>query len=248
VELYPAIDVRGGRTVRLVQGDFGREVDYAADPVAVAIAFAEAGAPWVHVVDLDAARTGEPANREMVAGIARAVARANRHTRVQAGGGVRSEAAAEALFDAGVHRVVIGTAALEQPALVRRLAARHPVAVGIDARAGDVAVHGWTTASGESVPAVLARFEDAGVAAVVVTEIARDGTMTGPDLDGLAACLAATSLDVVASGGVGSLDDLRALAGLHVDGRTLAGAVVGRALHEGVFGVDEALAVARYRR
>lgn len=247
MDLYPAIDVRGGRTVRLVQGDFGREVGYATDPVAVAIAFAEAGAPWIHVVDLDAARTGEPANREVVAGIARAAGRANRGTRVQAGGGVRSEAAAEALFDCGVHRVVIGTAALEEPALVRRLAARRPVAVGVDARGGDVAVHGWTAPSGESVATVLARFEDAGVAAVVVTEIGRDGTMAGPDLEGLAECLAATSIDVVASGGVGTLDDLRALAGLRVGDRSLAGAIVGRALHEGQFRLDEALAVSRYR-
>lgn len=247
MDLYPAIDVRGGRTVRLVQGDFGREVGYATDPVAVAIAFAEAGAPWIHVVDLDAARTGEPANREVVAGIARAAGRANRGTRVQAGGGVRSEAAAEALFDCGVHRVVIGTAALEEPALVRRLAARRPVAVGVDARGGDVAVHGWTAPSGESVATVLARFEDAGVAAVVVTEIGRDGTMAGPDLEGLAECLAATSIDIVASGGVGTLDDLRALAGLRVGDRSLAGAIVGRALHEGQFRLDEALAVSRYR-
>lgn len=246
MDLYPAIDVIRGRTVRLVQGDFDREMPYDEDPVGLATRFADAGAPWIHVVDLDAARTGEPENRETVAGIARAAARVNRGTRVQAGGGVRSEAAAEALFEAGVDRIVVGTAALEDPGLVRRLAARHAVAVGIDARAGDVAVHGWTEASGESVAAVLARFEDAGVAAVVVTEIGRDGTLAGPDLDGLAACLAATSLDVVASGGVGSLDDLRSLAALDVGGRALAGAIVGRALHDGEFTLDQALAVARF--
>lgn len=245
MDLYPAIDLRAGRCVRLVQGDFGRETVYEDDPVAVATGFAEAGAPWVHVVDLDAARTGEPENREVVAAIARAVGRTRADggaTRVQAGGGVRSEAAAAALFEAGVHRVVLGTAALEDPALVRRLAAAHPVAVGIDARAGDVAVRGWTAGSGASVADVLARFEDDGVAAVVVTEIGRDGTLAGPDVDGLAACLAATAVDVVASGGVGTLDHLRALAALDAGGRRLAGAIVGRALHDEAFTVREALA------
>jgi phosphoribosylformimino-5-aminoimidazole carboxamide ribotide isomerase len=246
VDLYPAIDVRDGRTVRLVQGDFGRELSYVEDPIGVATRFAEAGAPWIHVVDLDAARTGEPENREVVAGIARAAARVNRGTRVQAGGGVRTEAAAEALFDAGVDRVVVGTAALEDPAMVRRLAARHPVAVGVDARGDDVAVRGWTAPSGESVAGLIARFEGAGVAAVVVTEIGRDGTLAGPDLDGLAACLAATSIDVVAAGGVGSLEDLRDLAALEAGGRALAGAIVGRALHDGTFTVDQALAVTRF--
>src|SRR5690606_33836525 len=208
-ELYPAIDLRGGRCVRLLQGDCGRETVYGDDPVAQARAFVAGGARWLHVVDLDAARTGTPANRDVVAAIAAAV-----DVPVQAGGGVRDDAAADALLAAGVRRVVVGTAALEDPDWVRRLAARHPgrVAVGLDARGREAAVRGWTEGSGQDLVEVARRFDDAGVAALVVTEIGRDGTLAGPDLDQLAAVLAATRLDVVASGGVGSLDDLRALA------------------------------------
>jgi phosphoribosylformimino-5-aminoimidazole carboxamide ribotide isomerase len=239
--LYPAIDLRGGRCVRLYQGDYGRETVYGDDPVAQARAFAAAGAPWVHVVDLDAARTGEPVNRDVVAAIAAAV-----DVPVQAGGGVRDDAAADALLGAGVRRVVVGTAALDDPGWVRRLAARHPgrVAVGLDARGRDVAVRGWVEGSGHDLVDVARRFDDAGVAALVVTEIGRDGTLEGPDLGQLAAVLDATGLDVVASGGVGTLDDLRALAALDVGARRLAGAIVGRALYEGAFPLSEAVAVA----
>lgn len=240
-ELYPAIDLRDGRCVRLYRGDYGRETVYGDDPVAQARAFAAAGAPWVHVVDLDAARTGEPVNRDTVAAIAAAV-----DVPVQAGGGVRDDAAADALLGAGVRRVVVGTAALDAPGWVRRLAARHPgrVAVGLDARGRDLAVRGWVERSGHDLVDVARGFDDAGVAALVVTEIGRDGTLAGPDLGQLAAVLDATGLDVVASGGVGTLDDLRALAALEVGGRRLAGAIVGRALHEGAFPVSEAVEVA----
>ena len=240
-ELYPAIDLRDGRCVRLYRGDYGRETVYGDDPVAQARAFAAAGAPWVHVVDLDAARTGEPVNRDTVAAIAAAV-----DVPVQAGGGVRDDAAADALLGAGVRRVVVGTAALDAPGWVRRLAARHPgrVAVGLDARGRDLAVRGWVEGSGHDLVDVARRFDDAGVAALVVTEIGRDGTLAGPDLGQLAAVLDATGLDVVASGGVGTLDDLRALAALEVGGRRLAGAIVGRALYEGAFPVSEAVEVA----
>jgi phosphoribosylformimino-5-aminoimidazole carboxamide ribotide isomerase len=239
-DLYPAIDLRAGRCVRLYQGDYGRETVYGDDPVAQARAFSAAGAPWIHVVDLDAARTGDPRNRPVVAAIAAAV-----DVPVQSGGGVRDDAAAEALLAAGVRRVVVGTAALDDPDWVRRLAARHPgrVAVGLDARGRDVAVRGWVEGSGHDLVDVARRFGDAGVAALVVTEIGRDGTLAGPDLGQLADVLAATALDVVASGGVGSLDDLRALAALDVGGRRLAGAIVGRALYEGAFPLSDALEV-----
>jgi phosphoribosylformimino-5-aminoimidazole carboxamide ribotide isomerase len=240
LDLYPAIDLRDGRCVRLYQGDYGRETVYGDDPVAQARAFAAAGAPWVHVVDLDAARTGDPRNREIVAAIAAAV-----DVPVQTGGGVRDDAAADALLSRGVRRVVVGTAALDDPAWVRRLAARYPgqVAVGLDARGRDVAVRGWVEGSGRDLVEVARQFDDAGVAAMVVTEIGRDGTLQGPDVGQLAAVLAATGLGVVASGGVGTLDDLRALAALEVGGRRLAGAIVGRALYEGAFGVAEAVEV-----
>ncbi|MGH9226254.1 MAG: 1-(5-phosphoribosyl)-5-[(5-phosphoribosylamino)methylideneamino]imidazole-4-carboxamide isomerase [Acidimicrobiales bacterium] len=239
-DLYPAIDLRGGRCVRLYQGDYGRESAYGADPVAVAQEFAAAGVRWVHVVDLDAARTGDPVNRDVIAAIAAAVAPA---VSVQAGGGVRDQASAEALFAAGVSRVVIGTAAVEHPELVKELAAAHPVAVGLDARSGQVAVRGWTEGSGRSVTDLLATYEDAGVAAVVVTEISRDGTLEGPDVDGFAAVLESTALAVIASGGVGTLADLEALASLRATGgRRLTGVIVGKALHEGVFTIGEAVA------
>ena len=239
MDLFPAIDLRDGRCVRLYQGDYARETVYSDDPVAQARAFAAAGAPWIHVVDLDAARTGTPVNRAAIAAIAAAV-----DVPVQTGGGVRDDAAAEALFEAGVRRVVIGTAALEQPDLVRRVARRHPVAVGLDARGREVAVRGWEEGSGRDLLEVAREFADAGVEALVVTEIGRDGTLEGPDVQGLAEVLEASPLPVVASGGVGSLDDLRALAALRVGERSLAGAIVGRALYEGAFDLADALAAA----
>ena len=240
MKLFPAIDLLDGQCVRLYQGDYDRSTVYGDDPVAQAKAFAAEGAPWVHVVDLDAARTGDPRNRELIAAVAGAIS-----VPVQTGGGVRDDAAAAALFDAGVQRVVVGTAALEDPEWVRSLAERHPggVAVGLDARGRDVAVRGWAQASGRDLVDVARSFEDAGVAALVVTEIGRDGTLEGPALDQLAAVLEATSLDVVASGGVGSLDHLRLLAGLAVGSRHLAGAIVGTALYEGAFTVAEAVGV-----
>ena len=232
--LFPAIDLRGGRVVRLFQGDFDQETAYGLDPVAVAEGYAAAGARWIHVVDLDAARTGAPVNRPVIASVAAAVGPT---VRVQASGGVRDRASAEALLGCGVDRVVIGTAAVEHPDLVKELAADHPVAVGIDTRGREVAVRGWTEGSGVDLLDLLARYAGSAVAAVVVTDIGRDATLAGPDLAGLAAVLAATEIPVVASGGVGSLDDLRALARL-----PLEGAIVGKALYEGKFGVEEAIA------
>jgi len=237
MELFPAIDLRGGRAVRLYQGDYARETVYSDDPVAQAEAFAAEGARWIHVVDLDAARTGDPVNRAVISEIAAAV-----DVRVQTGGGVRDDAAADALVDAGVARVVIGTAALERPDLVARVAARMPVAVGLDARGREVAVRGWEQGSGRDLLDVAREFADVGVQALVVTEIERDGTLAGPDLGGLGEVLEATDLPVVASGGVGSLEDLRALAALRREGRALAGAIVGRALYEGSFTLTDALA------
>jgi phosphoribosylformimino-5-aminoimidazole carboxamide ribotide isomerase len=237
VLLYPAIDLRGGRVVRLYQGDFDKETVYGADPVAVAEGYAAAGARWIHVVDLDAARTGAPENRPVIAAIAEAV-----DVSVQASGGVRDQASAEELLACGVDRVVIGTAAVEHPELVYELAAHHHVAVGIDVRAGEVAVRGWTQGSGVDLFEVLARFDGRGVAAVIVTDISRDSTLEGPDLEGLAAVLEATDIPVIASGGVGALPDLEALATLNASGRTLAGAIVGKALYEGKFTVEEAIA------
>jgi len=240
MDLFPAIDIRGGRCVRLHQGDYGRETVYGDDPVAQAVAFVEAGAGWIHVVDLDAARTGIPENRDVVAAIAEAV-----DVPVQTGGGIRSVEAASVLFDAGVERVVIGTAAIKDLDLVRSLARDHRVAVGLDARAGEVATDGWLVGSGRTVLDVARSFADVGVDAFIVTDISRDGTLEGPDIGGLIEVLGATSVDVIASGGVGTPDDLRELAAVEVDGRRLAGVIAGKAIYEGHVDVAEAVMLLR---
>lgn len=239
MELYPAIDVRGGRCVRLRQGDYAAETVYDDDPVAVARRFAVAGTRWIHVVDLDAARTGEPANLAVVEAICAAVS-----CRVQAGGGVRSAEAAGALLASGVARVVVGTAAVEKPELVDDMCAMHPgkIAVGLDARGRAVAVRGWQESPGADLVELARRFDAAGATALVVTEIGRDGMLEGPDVDQLTAVLAATGLPLIASGGVASLTDLTRLRDLRVDGRSLAGAIVGTALYQGRFTLEEALA------
>lgn len=241
MDLYPAIDLRAGRCVRLYQGDFERETVYGDDPVAQAQAFADAGSPWVHVVDLDAARTGEPVNRLVIAAMAAATA-----APIQTGGGVRDDASADALLAAGVARVVVGTAALDDPSFVRRLAGRYPgrVALGLDVRGRQVAIRGWTEGSGRDVVEVAHEYEQAGIAALIVTQILGDGTLEGPDTEGLATVLEAVSLELIASGGVGSLAHLRTLAALDVGGRRLSGAIVGRALYEGTFTIEQALRAA----
>jgi phosphoribosylformimino-5-aminoimidazole carboxamide ribotide isomerase len=238
-DLYPSIDLRGGQVVRLQRGDFGAETVYGDDPVQVAQAFAAAGTRWIHVVDLDAARTGERVNLGAVEAICAAVP-----CSVQASGGVRSVEAGGELLAAGAARVVVGTGAIERPELVHELATLHPgrVAVGLDARGRDVAVRGWLDSTGEDLLEVAAQLEESGASALVVTEIGRDGTMAGPALDQLGGVLEVTSLPVIASGGVGALEDLSALRRLRVGSRSLAGAIVGRAIYEGRFGVDEALA------
>lgn len=238
-DLYPSIDLRGGQVVRLRRGDFDAETVYGDDPVQVARTFAATGTRWIHVVDLDAARTGERVNLGVVEAICAAVP-----CNIQASGGVRSVEAGGDLLTAGAARVVVGTGAIERPELVRELATLHPgrVAVGLDARGRDVAVRGWLDSTGEDLLEVAAQLEDSGASALVVTEIGRDGTMAGPALDQLGGVLEVTSLPVIASGGVGALEDLSALRRLRAGSRSLAGAIVGRAIYEGRFGVDEALA------
>ena len=239
MDLYPAIDLRAGRCVRLVEGDFGRETVYGDDPVEVAGRFAEAGARWIHVVDLDAARTGEAVNRPVVARIAAALSGAG--ARVQTGGGVRSLDDAAQLIDAGVARVVIGTAAVENPSLVAEASRRWPgrVAVGLDHREGEVRLRGWTEGAGRQVSDLVPEVVGAGASAVIVTDISRDGRLVGPDIEGLAALAGETGAPVIASGGVGSLDDVRALAA--VPG--LIGVIAGKAIYEGRLDVGQALKV-----
>jgi len=236
MDLYPAIDLRGGKVVQLVQGDFDREAVHGDDPVEVALRFQEAGVRWIHVVDLDAARTGEAHNRELIARVCEAVA-----VPVQAGGGVRSVEAARALADAGVARVVMGTAAVEDPDLVARVAAEQPVALGLDVRGREVSIKGWTEGAGLDIDEALARLEGSGATAVVVTQIQGEGLLGGPDLDGLAHLLDATTLEVIASGGVGELDHLRQLAELERGTRRLSGVIVGTAIYEGRVDVADAV-------
>jgi phosphoribosylformimino-5-aminoimidazole carboxamide ribotide isomerase len=230
--LYPSIDLRGGRVVRLAQGDFDRETVYDPDPAEIAAEFCAGGARWIHVVDLDAARSGVAANRDAVAAI---VAAASGKAWVQVGGGVRSRDSALGLADLGVARVVIGSAAIADPDLVGAVSEHVPAAVALDHRAGIVAVHGWTEQSETKLVDALGRF--AAAAAFVITDIERDGLLGGPDVDGISAAVTATATPVIASGGVGSLDDLRGLAG--IDG--LHGVITGRALYEGRFTVSEAI-------
>ncbi len=269
MDLYPAIDIRDGGAVRLTQGDFDRQSEYG-DPVALARRFATGGAPWLHVVDLDAARTGRPVNRALVLEITRAV-----DVPVETGGGVRTADDIEELLDGGVCRVILGTAAVEDPGAAHTLAAKYPgrVAIGLDYRldaAGrtEVASRGWEQGSGRTVSGVLAEFDGVDLAAVIVTAIERDGMLTGPDLEGLAAVLSETTIPVIASGGVGSAADIRALARLSVsrpasdadgsssagaaagasaagnrpDVRRLTGAITGKALVDGRLTVEEGMA------
>jgi phosphoribosylformimino-5-aminoimidazole carboxamide ribotide isomerase len=234
-ELIPAIDLLGGRCVRLAQGRYDRATEYGDDPGAMAGRFVARGIRRLHVVDLDGAKRGEPANREAVAAIVAAAG----DVPVQLGGGIRSLALAEAALDLGVERVIFGTVALRDPALVREAAAAWPgrVAVGIDARDGRVAVEGWLEASETTALDLARRFEDAGVAALVHTDIARDGMETGPNLEATGELARAVSIPVIASGGVGSLEHVRAAAAEE----GVAGVIVGRALYTGAVDLGEAL-------
>lgn len=234
IELYPAIDLRGGRVVRLRQGDYADETVYGEDPVAVAEGFAESGARWIHIVDLDAARSGDPVNRQIIGEVVRAVrGRAD----VQTGGGVRTVDDARELAAAGVARVVMGSAAVADPSLVAAASDVVPVAVGLDHRDGDLAVHGWTEGSGLHLDDAYALFPTAAV--FVVTDISRDGMLDGPDVEGLARSAELAGAPVIASGGVARLADIARLA--EIDG--LGGVITGKALYEGRFAVADAVAL-----
>jgi phosphoribosyl isomerase A len=239
LDLLPAVDLLDGQAARLVQGAMGTETGYG-DPVQAASAFVEQGADWLHVVDLDAAFGRGPRNRAQLARVVEAVA----PVRVEASGGVREPADLAALLDLGAARVVIGTAALEDPEWVLDACREHgdAVAVGLDARGRVLQARGWT-ASGGDLFDTLAKLDAAGCHRFVYTEVARDGMLSGPAINSLERVLAATGRPVIASGGVSSLDDLRALAPLAARG--LEGVIVGKALYAGRFTVAEALAALR---
>jgi phosphoribosylformimino-5-aminoimidazole carboxamide ribotide isomerase len=235
-EVIPAIDLRGGRCVRLYQGDYARETVYSDDPAAMARQWAALGAPRLHVVDLDGARAGEPVNLDAIRAILAAV-----RVPVQVGGGVRTAATVARLLGLGVQRVVLGTAAVQDPDLTAAVCARYgdAVIIGVDARDGLVAVSGWTETASLKATDLIPRMEAAGARRFIYTDIGRDGTLAGPNLEQLrevAACC--TSAKVVASGGVARLEDIAAVRALGVEG-----VIVGKALYDGAVDLGAALAV-----
>jgi phosphoribosylformimino-5-aminoimidazole carboxamide ribotide isomerase len=236
--LYPAIDIRDGKAVRLIQGDYDQETAYDDDPVVAARRWVDGGARWLHVVDLDGARAGEPVNLEHVRRIVAAVA-----VPVQLGGGLRDSKKVEEAISSGAERIVLGTAAVRDPDLAAAIADAHGdrVVVSVDSRSGKVAAEGWTEASDLGTAEVIAALADRGIRRFVYTPVEVDGLMEGPDLDSLREAAKATDGEVIYSGGVGSLEDLQALAELDID--NLGGVIVGRALYEKRFTVAEAQAI-----
>jgi len=243
VILFPAIDLKNGEAVRLQQGDMARATVFNRDPAEQARIFAAQGFQYLHLVDLDGAFAGRPMNAAAVERILAAV-----QIPVQLGGGIRDRATIEAWFGKGVTRVIIGTAAVRDPALVKEAAGAFPgrIVVGLDARDGKIAVDGWAATSELSAFELARRFEDAGVAAIVYTDVARDGMLKGLNLDATIALADAVSIPVIASGGFASIDDVRAL--LTARAQKLAGAIVGRALYDGRLDAAEALNLIRTAR
>ena len=235
--LYPAIDLKDGNCVRLVKGEMDQATVFSDNPAAQALAFQDAGCEWLHLVDLNGAFAGEPVNAAPVEAILKACA-----IPAQLGGGIRDIATIERWLGKGLQRVILGTVALRDPALVKEAAKLFPdhVAVGIDARNGMVAVEGWAETSDTSALDLARQFEDAGVSAIIYTDIDRDGAMQGPNVAATAALANAVSIPVIASGGVSSMDDLRAL---KTCGASLNGAISGRALYDGAIDAAEAAAL-----
>jgi len=232
--LYPAIDLKDGQAVRLVHGDMEKSTVFNDDPAAQAREFVDAGCTWLHLVDLNGAFAGTPVNAAPVEAILKSC-----NVPAQLGGGIRDMATIEAWLDKGLARIILGTVAVENPALVREAARAFPgkVAVGIDARNGRVATKGWAEETDVMVTDLAKSFEDAGVAALIYTDIMRDGAMGGPNIDATAALARAVNIPVIASGGVSSLADLEALKETGV----ISGAISGRALYDGAIDLSEAL-------
>ena len=237
--VFPAIDLKDGRCVRLRQGAMDDATVYNDDPAAQARSFEEAGARWLHVVDLDGAVSGQPKNASAVAAILKSVSMP-----VQLGGGIRDRARIESWLEAGVRRVVLGTAAIANPDLVREAARAHPgrIIVGIDARKGMVAVDGWTRATETTARELADALAGAGVAAIVYTDIDRDGVLGGPNIEATVALAKGLPVPVIASGGVSTIDDITALRAREKDG--IAGVIVGRAIYDGRVDLKRALALA----
>lgn len=236
MELWPAIDLRGGRCVRLLQGDYDRETVFGDDPVAMVRRFIDGGARRLHIVDLDGAKAGGPVQADLIGRMVRAAG-----VPCQLGGGIRSLDTARAYAEAGVQRLVVGSVAIEQPDLLESLAVALPdrIVLGLDARDGFVATRGWLETSRLAAVDVARRHAELPLAAIVYTDIAKDGMMSGPNLAALAEMIAATPLPVVASGGISQAADIRAVAAIGA-----AGCIVGRALYDGAVTLAEASAAA----
>ncbi|SMX25510.1 1-(5-phosphoribosyl)-5-[(5-phosphoribosylamino)methylideneamino]imidazole-4-carboxamide isomerase [Boseongicola aestuarii] len=234
--LYPAIDLKDGNCVRLLKGEMDAATVFSDDPAAQALAFQNAGAQWVHLVDLNGAFAGEPVNGGAVDAILAAL-----NVPAQLGGGIRDMATIESWLSKGLARVILGTVAVENPNLVRDAAKAFPgqIAVGLDAREGRVATRGWAEETDLQVTDLARKFEDAGIAAIIYTDINRDGAMAGPNIPATEALARAVDVPVIASGGVSSMDDLRALQATKV----ISGAISGRALYDGAIDLGEALAM-----
>lgn len=235
MQIWPAIDLRGGKCVRLQQGDYDRETVFSDDPVAMAQSFAQQGAKYLHLVDLDGARDGKPTNHDVVREIVAAV-----DMQCELGGGVRDQATIEALLDTGLTRVVLGTAALKNADWFREMCNQYPerLVLGIDARDGLVATDGWLETSNTPATELADQFRDVPLAAIVYTDIATDGMLKGPNVPEMAAMQRHVDVPVVASGGVTTIDDVRRL-----DEAGLAAAIIGRAIYEGTLQLTEALEV-----
>ena len=234
--VFPAIDLIDGKCVRLLQGEYSSETQYSDDPISQALSFQEEGASWIHIVDLDAARTGIANNASVIEKIASQL-----EIPVQVGGGIRDLERARLIFESGVTRIVIGTAAIENPSLLEEVVPIGRVAIAVDLKGNKVAVHGWKKKTDLSYTDLFERFEKIGVDAYIVTHIERDGTLEGPDIDAYKNIISSTTKDVIASGGVGSTDDLRDLSLLDVNGKNLRGVIVGRAFYEGKFSLSQAI-------
>lgn len=241
--LYPAIDLKDGQCVRLLHGDMDQATVFNASPADQAEQFAKAGFEWLHVVDLNGAIEGRPVNSEAVSEIMRSVS-----IPVQLGGGIRTRAQIEHWIEAGISRVILGTVAVKDPDLVRQAAADFPeqIAVAVDIRDGMVAVEGWVGASDLDAVSLSKRFEDAGVAALIVTDIGRDGALTGVNVEAVGAVADAVNIPVIASGGFASVEDIHNLKAR--PGVPIAGAILGRALYNGAIRPAEVLAAAQPRR
>lgn len=237
MNIYPAVDIKGGKCVRLVQGDFDKETVYLENPVEAAKMWQDQGAKWIHVVDLDGAKSGTPSNVDVIKNIRKALS-----ANIQVGGGIRNMSTVENYLNLGVNRVIFGSSAITNPSLVKETIDRFgadKVAVGIDVRQNQVAIEGWTKSSGIAIEKVLGQLKDMGVKTIIYTDISRDGMMKGPNFTGIEKVLSFGDFSVIASGGISSMQDLKQLA--LYENKGLEGAIIGKALYSGALDLKTVL-------